>query len=138
MNEARPCTNIYYEKNRRTFLVFPMGMRSSGQTLIDRAVEITEEEFDSRIAAALAKALDSYQIRISPDQVWRPPEGVGFIRKNLCVSVERLESGDLDVQPLHHERGGYVGNEGEHIIVPAADISAKIASILRDAFTVAS
>src|SRR5690242_13277222 len=115
MKTCEGCADVYYDKKRRIFLIFPMGLRSSGQTLIDGPTEITAEEFDSRVNQVLGEALDSYQSIVSPDRVWRPVEGVGtFIKKHLCVSVTRLESGDLDVVPLHHEKGGYVGKEAEH------------------------
>jgi len=42
------------------------------------------------------------------------------------------------VIPLHHESGGYVGNEGEHVTVSAADIPTTIASILKNGFSVAT
>jgi len=138
MKPPRPCAGIHYAPKKKVFLVFTMGVGPMGQTLIDVPVEIADQEFDARIEAVLMEALNSYQTKVGADRVWHEPQGMGFIRKHLYVRIERLESGDLDVHPLHHMSGGYVGKEGEHIIVPAADIPAKIVSVLRDAFAVAT
>lgn len=102
------------------FLVFTMGKNSSGlTTLLDEPVPLDPERFELDIETVVTEALDSYQSSAPATRVWRAPEGNAgrFIKKHLCVSVERLDSGDLKVQPLHHQRGGYVGREGEHIII---------------------
>lgn len=85
------------------------------------------------------EALNSYQTKAAADRVWSATEGMrSFFRNHLRVRVEHLESGDLKVFPLHHQSGGYVGNKGEDIIVSSAEISAKIVSVLRGAFSVAT
>jgi hypothetical protein len=139
MKQPPPCSHVFFSSKGKSFLVFSMGMRSSGQTLLDGTSEIGADEFDSRIDGVLREALDSYETTVPPHRVWRPPDGIGtFIRKHLCVSVRRMGSGDLDVVPLRHEKGGYVGNEGEHVLVASADVPAKIASVLKDAFSMAT
>jgi hypothetical protein len=116
-----------------------MGVRSTGgKTLLDDPTELKADEFESRIMAVLTTALDSFQDQVSPDRMWRPESMSAFIKKHLCVSVTRLASADIDVVPLHHENGGYVGKEGEHVIIPATDVSSRIGVVFKDAFSIAT
>lgn len=134
-----PCSHIFFSAKTDLFLVFSMGVRpSGGKTLLDAPIEVRADEFASQIVPVLAEALRSFQDAASPDRMWRPASMSAFISRHLCVSVTRLESGDIDVVPLHHEKGGYVGKEAEHVVVPAADVSKKIGIVLRDAFAVAT
>ena len=119
--------------------MFAMRGGPNGRMLLAPPAEITSEEFDLCIEGVLRQALDLYHTTVAEDRDWCAPEGArNFIKKYLCISVTRLESGDLDVLPLHHQGSGYVGTKGEHIIVPKPDIPAKISSILKDAFAIAT
>jgi len=139
MKQKRSWVNIYHDGKGGNFLIFAMGGGASGRSLLDPPEEIARNEFDTRIGAALVEALDAYQERASNHQIWRASEGARkFISKHLCVSIERMEAGDLDVVPLHHEGSGYIGKQGQHIIVPAAEINGRIAAVLKEAFAVAS
>lgn len=96
-------------------------------------VEVAADSFLDRGPELLVGALDSFRSnRWSPDvsPKYTTQEYRRFRKEHFAVSVKRLSSGDFIVSPLHHEGGGYVGLEGEDILIPKGSLRDVMRAIL--------
>lgn len=135
------CTVLYYNPKERKFLI--AGLAQDGLALVEigSLTEITDAAFDRDVSDTLFRHLDAFRKNVydalTARRGSRETNRV-FVREHLSLQVERLPSGDLVIKPLHHERGGYVGKSGEHIILRKENVRVELASALRRAFDMAS
>jgi hypothetical protein len=61
-----------------------------------------------------------------------------FVGGHVAVSAARLDSGDIVIRPLHHERGGFVARAEEAISLKGKVSSEQLGAAIRDAFNQAS
>jgi hypothetical protein len=132
---------VYLNPRDKVFLVISQVMGPAGRTEIGEPVKIADAELESQAGAALLRALDSFHsnvyspetARLSSDKEYR-----NFRKQHLSVSVERPVSGEVVIIPLHREKGGYTGKRAEQIVLSKDEVPARLASALREAFSVAT
>lgn len=137
--KLREAVNIYWRMSDNHFVVqrqAPWGhlaYRDCGPP-----IAILGEEFEQKIVAAVDSALDSFGNSSDPGSTYSDSQYSEFHTQYLQSSILRDSSGDLEVRPMHREKGGFVGIESECIKVSRADVPSRLASAIRKAFTIAS
>lgn len=133
--------SIYRSKINGAFIIQPMARHPSGASgEFGTPTVISDDQFDIRIVPVVRENLrkyhqQAYQDDLAPkhsNKVWQD-----FLKEHLCVSVTRFPSGQTEIRPSHHERGGYVG-DNKSISLSPDEIPEKLAAALREAFSQSS
>jgi len=137
----QPCISIYRDIKAGFYLVQPYTEGPVACTAFGEPTIIAPEEFTAKVADAVLANLAKFgkeKYDRSRAKRLSPSEQSKFLKQHLGVSVERLESGDLGIYALHHERGGMVGSDEDAIILRESDIPHKLTDAIAEAFKRAS
>jgi hypothetical protein len=69
--EQTDFASVYFNPRERIFLVVETARRGHAQGEVGEPIEISEAEFETRIAAELLKALDSYRTKVWSQEIAR-------------------------------------------------------------------
>jgi len=130
----------YFNTTNRVFLFVAEARLGFGKVEVGNGIEVPETELESNVRVII-NLLDAFKNNVySPDIARRySDEEYRIFRKHhLSINIERQASGELIIKPLHHEKSGYIGREGERILISMHDIWARLPSALREAVKMAS
>lgn len=130
----------YFNTGKRVFLLIAEAKQGYGRVEIGKPIEIPEAELEASVEVII-KLLDGFKSNVySAEKAVRysKEEYRIFRRKHLSINIGRYASGELVIKPLHREDSGYVGREGEGIVIPKDDVRKRLASALRQAVKIAS
>ncbi len=130
-------TSIYRNLKSGAFLVQPFALGPNGKTACGKALLLQGNETDDKIGAPVLATMEKYRtqkfdaaLAIRHDQNQQRE----FVGGHVAVSVARLDSGDIVIRPLHHERGGFVAHAEEAISLNEKVSCELLGAAIRDAF----
>jgi hypothetical protein len=120
------------------YRVQPYVMGPVSWTEFGEPTVLTSEQFDSCIGSAVLENLEKFNKAVFDPMLARrrtEAEQRMSIKQHLNVQVTRLETNEVKVSPLHREQGGYVGGKEDSIMLRPEEVSRKLASVIREAFS---
>lgn len=133
--------SVYRSSKSGDFIVQPMTRHPIGASgEFGTPTVISDDQFDAGIVLVVTENLAKYHQQVYRDDLAPKRSGKEqrqFVKEHLHVSVTRFPSGQIEIRPGHHERGGYVGDKESFSLRPD-EIAQKLASALREAFSKSS
>lgn len=133
--------SLYRSSKSGNFIVQPMTRHPLGCSgEFGGPTAISNDQFDACIVPIVIENLGKYHEQVYQEDLApkrSAKEYRKFVKEHLHVSVTRFPSGQIDISPSHHERGGYVGDK-ESISLRPDEIPWRLAPALREAFSKSS
>jgi hypothetical protein len=130
-------TTVYLNVKTRMYSVHPYVRGPVSWTEFGEPTVLSSEQFDAEIATAVLGNLEKFNKYVFDQELTRrrtPTEQRVFVKHHLSVHVARLETNEIKVSPQHRERGGYVGDEENPIVIRPDEVPEKFAQAMREAF----
>ncbi len=133
----RQFTTIDRNVKTGAYRVQPYVMGPVSWTEFGEPTVLSSEQFDSEIVAAVLDNLEKFNKATFDQALVRKrtsTEQRKAVKQSLSVFVVRLETNEIKVSPQHRERGGYVGDEENSVVLAPEEVSEKLAGAIRVAF----
>ena len=129
--------SIYRDLASGAYIVQPFALGPNGKTACGNALVLHGNETDEKIGASVLATMERYRtqkfdaaLAIRHDRNQQRE----FVAGHVAVSISRLDSGDIVIRPLHHERGGFVARDEEAISLKEKVSCELLGAAIRDAF----
>jgi hypothetical protein len=131
---------IYRNKKSGRYSVHPMCKHPTGATAeFGEPTEIAATEFEARIVTAVLDGLSKFnKQRFDPERAPKQTakEYGRFVAEHDGVTVTRLETGQVEVNPWRHDtvEGGFRGRNAKKISLEPTELQTRLLSAIGEAF----